>query len=105
MVLVKDINTREDAILKKHKKQDFSRFVYIDRPSSEDNHVKTKDAIVKTIQELLFLNIHSAMKSGNDVLGKFYEVFLKYGNGAKEIGIALPQTHNTFCSGCFRYSA
>jgi len=33
------------------------------------------------------------MNSGNDVLGKFYEVFLKYGNGAKEIGIVLTPRH------------
>lgn len=29
------------------------------------------------------------MNSGTDILGKFYEVFLKYGNGAKDIGIVL----------------
>jgi type I restriction enzyme M protein len=33
------------------------------------------------------------MNSGTDVLGKFYEVFLKYGNGAKEIGIVLTPRH------------
>jgi hypothetical protein len=35
------------------------------------------------------------MNSGADVLGKFYEVFLKYGNGAKEIGIVLTPRHVT----------
>ena len=35
------------------------------------------------------------MRSGKDVLGKFYEVFLKYGNGAKEIGIVLTPRHIT----------
>jgi len=35
------------------------------------------------------------MASGNDVLGKFYEKFLKYGNGAKEIGIVLTPRHIT----------
>ncbi len=35
------------------------------------------------------------MNSGADVLGKFYEVFLKYGNGAKEIGIVLTPRHLT----------
>jgi type I restriction enzyme M protein len=34
-------------------------------------------------------------RSGADVLGKFYEVFLKYGNGAKEIGIVLTPRHIT----------
>jgi type I restriction enzyme M protein len=35
------------------------------------------------------------MNSGTDVLGKFYEIFLKYGNGAKEIGIVLTPRHMT----------
>jgi type I restriction enzyme M protein len=35
------------------------------------------------------------MNSSADILGKFYEVFLKYGNGAKEIGIVLTPRHIT----------
>jgi type I restriction enzyme M protein len=35
------------------------------------------------------------MNSSTDVLGQFYEVFLKYGNGAKEIGIVLTPRHVT----------
>lgn len=94
-ILIQSINSRVDLMLKKHQKQDFARFIKIDLPSSEDNHVKFKAAIIRTIQELLELNIRSAMKSGKDVLGKFYEVFLKYGNGAKEIGIVLTPRHLT----------
>lgn len=45
--------------------------------------------------ELQNLNIRSAMNSSTDVLGQFYEVFLKYGNGAKEIGIVLTPRHIT----------
>jgi hypothetical protein len=57
--------------------------------------------LVKTILELLNLNICSAMNSSTDVLGQFYEVFLKYGNGAKEIGIVLtPSAHNPVRGGC-----
>lgn len=93
--LVNAINTRVDLVLKREKKADFSRFIQIDLPSSEDNHMKLKNAIVKSIQALLGLNIQSAMLSGKDVLGKFYEAFLKYGNGAKEIGIVLTPRHIT----------
>jgi type I restriction-modification system DNA methylase subunit len=64
-------------------------------PPTQDNHLKFKAAIVQTLQELNNLNIRSAMNSGTDVLGKFYEVFLKYGNGAKEIGIVLTPRHIT----------
>jgi len=92
-VIINTINTKVELILKKHKKSEFSRFIKIDMPSNEDNHAKVKNAIVRTIQELLALNIRSAMKSGKDILGKFYEVFLKYGNGAKEIGIVLTPRH------------
>jgi len=94
-VLISTINKKVKLILKKHKKEDFSRFIKIDEPSSEDNHIKIKTAIIKTHQELLGLNIRSAMNSGKDVLGKFYEVFLKYGNGAKDLGIVLTPRHIT----------
>ena len=94
-VLIDSINSRATLVLQKHKKPEFSRFITIDLPASPDNHIKFKKAIVLTIQELLGLNIRSAMQSGKDVLGSFYEVFLKYGNGAKEIGIVLTPRHIT----------
>ncbi|MDD5014231.1 MAG: N-6 DNA methylase [Atribacterota bacterium] len=94
-VLIDDINARVKHILRQHNKLNFSNFIKIDEPSSPDNHIKVKEAIKKTYQELLNLNIRSAMNSGKDVLGKFYEVFLKYGNGAKDIGIVLTPRHIT----------
>src|SRR3989344_5353024 len=94
-VLIENINSRVSSILKKHNKFSFSNFIKIDEPSSSDNHIKVKEAIKRTYQELLNLNIRSAMNSGKDVLGKFYEVFLKYGNGAKDIGIVLTPRHIT----------
>jgi type I restriction enzyme M protein len=94
-LLIKSINSRVELMLTKHNKPAFSRYIKIELPSSEDNHLKFKKAIVLTIQELLGLNIRSAMNSGKDILGKFYEVFLKYGNGAKEIGIVLTPRHIT----------
>lgn len=94
-VLIDNINSRVKAILKKHDKLNFSNFIKIEEPLSSDNHIKVKEAIKRTYQELLNLNIRSAMNSGKDVLGKFYEVFLKYGNGAKDIGIVLTPRHIT----------
>jgi type I restriction enzyme M protein len=94
-VLIEHINSRVKAILRKHNKSNFANFIKIDEPSSADNHIKVKEAIKRTYQELLNLNIRSAMNSGKDVLGKFYEVFLKYGNGAKDIGIVLTPRHIT----------
>lgn len=94
-VLINDINGRAADVLEKQGKSDFYRYIEITLPATEDNHFKFKNAIVQTIQELNNLNIRSAMNSGADVLGKFYEVFLKYGNGAKEIGIVLTPRHIT----------
>ncbi len=94
-VLIGDINARSKGVLRTQGKSEFFPFVEIDPPTSEENHVKYKAALVRTIQVLKNLNIKSAMNSGTDVLGKFYEVFLRYGNGAKEIGIVLTPRHVT----------
>lgn len=94
-VLIAEINARAKRVLAKENKDEFVDYISIALPTTEDNHVKFKRAIVDTIQELRKLNIRSAMNSGTDVLGKFYEVFLKYGNGAKEIGIVLTPRHVT----------
>jgi predicted RNA methylase len=94
-VLIAEINARAERILKQEHKGEFVNYITIALPTTEDNHVKFKTALVNTIQELRKLNIRSAMNSGTDVLGKFYEVFLKYGNGAKEIGVVLTPRHVT----------
>lgn len=92
-VLIGEINARSEAELKANGKPDFAPFVKILAPTSMTNHVKFKNALMKTVLELQNLNIRSAMNSSTDVLGQFYEVFLKYGNGAKEIGIVLTPRH------------
>jgi len=94
-VLIDEINSRARNVLKSNNKAEFARFVEIKQPTNTDNHVKFKNALVRTIQELRDLNIRSAMNSNTDILGLFYEVFLKYGNGAKEIGIILTPRHIT----------
>ena len=77
-VLIGEINARSEAVLRQHSKPDFAPFVKILPPTNATNHVKFKAALVRTIQELHNLNIRSAMNSSTDVLGQFYEVFLKY---------------------------
>lgn len=94
-VLIGDINNRARRVLAREGKTEFYRYIEIALPPTEDNHIKFKKALVQTLQELNNLNIRSAMNSGTDVLGKFYEVFLRYGNGAKEIGIVLTPRHIT----------
>jgi type I restriction enzyme M protein len=94
-VLIDEINARAKRILTIHGKPEFTDYIKISLPSTQDNHAKFKTAIVRTIQELLLLNIRSALNSGNDVLGRFYEVFIKYANWAQDLGIVLTPRHIT----------
>lgn len=94
-VLIGDINNRVSGILRQQGKQEFADYIKINIPSTTDNHVKLRQALVDTIQELNNLNIRSAMNSGADWLGAFYEVFLKYANWAQDLGIVLTPRHVT----------
>ncbi len=94
-LLVKNINNLIEQKLKQVKKPNFYLFINLEVPPSEENHIKYRQAIIDTLKELQTLDIKNAMASGNDILGKFYEKFLKYGNGAKEIGIVLTPRHIT----------
>ena len=47
------------------------------------------------MQHLREINIRSAINSGTDALGQFYETFLKYANDASEMGIVLTPRHVT----------
>ncbi len=92
-VFVKDINSRAEEVLIAHNKRDFFKHIEIKLPGKSEAQKKYKKSLVATIFALEKINIKAAMNSGTDILGKFYEVFLKYGNGAKDIGIVLTPRH------------
>ena len=94
-VFIRDINNRALDILNHYNKHDFYDYIKIKVKDSSDTLYKYKHALSKTMFLLLKINIRAAMSSGTDILGKFYEVFLKYGNGAKDIGIVLTPRHIT----------
>lgn len=94
-LLVDNINTFIFSKLEDVDKESFYDFIKLEVPPSKENHIKYRKAIVYTLMKLQTLDIKNAMASGNDILGKFYETFLKYGNGAKEIGIVLTPRHIT----------
>ena len=94
-VLIKDINARAQDALTRQGKGEFFDYVRLSLPTSIDNHMKYKKALVATLRELYNLNIRSMMNSGTDVLGQFYEVFLKYGKWAQKMGIVLTPRHIT----------
>jgi len=94
-ILIRDINARAENVLRQQRKPEFYDYIKISLPSTTDNHIKFRKALVDTIQELDNLNIRSAMNSGADWLGAFYEVFLKYANWAQDLGIVLTPRHAT----------
>ena len=74
---------------------DFLSEVQLKLPANNENHRKYWSAIVETMQHLREMNIRSAINSGTDALGQFYETFLKYANDASEMGIVLTPRHIT----------
>jgi type I restriction enzyme M protein len=94
-ILISDINTRVLSVLRDQDKAEFAPYMNIPLPTTKDNHIKFRQALVDTVQELRNLNIRSAMNSGADWLGAFYEVFLKYANWAQDLGIVLTPRHAT----------
>ena len=81
--------------MKKYDKKQFFEQIRIKLPPSRANHEKYRKALVNAIDQLRDLNIASAIDSGMDVLGQFYEQFLKYANDAKELGIVFTPRHIT----------
>lgn len=94
-VFIKDINNRAEDVLINHSKREFAEYIELRLPQEEAAKLKYKAAVVKVFFLLRKINIKAAMDSSHDLLGKFYEVFLKYGNGAKDIGIVLTPRHIT----------
>lgn len=94
-VFIKDINNRAEDVLINHAKRQFAEYIELRLPQEVAAKNKYKAAVVKVFFLLRKINIKAAMDGSQDLLGKFYEVFLKYGNGAKDIGIVLTPRHIT----------
>ena len=93
--LIREINGLIEDLLHRHGKEEFASVIKLTLPATEKNHRKYRKAILDVLQHLREMNIRSAINSGDDALGKFYETFLKYANGAKEMGIVLTPRHIT----------
>ncbi|HEL5572038.1 HsdM family class I SAM-dependent methyltransferase [Stenotrophomonas maltophilia] len=94
-VFIKDINNRAEDVLINHAKREFAEYIELRLPHEVAAKEKYKAAVVRVFFLLRKINIKAAMDGSQDILGKFYEVFLKYGNGAKDIGIVLTPRHIT----------
>ncbi len=89
------INITAKARLAKAGKASFANHIQLRLPAGEEAKHKYVRALIATADALRHINIAAAMKSGTDVLGEFYEAFLQYGNGAKDLGIVLTPRHIT----------
>lgn len=89
------VNLIAQAQLAKVHKDHFADHIALRLPKGENAQTKFVGAMIKTADALRHINIAAAMRSGTDVLGEFYEAFLKYGNGAKDLGIVLTPRHIT----------
>lgn len=94
-VFIRDINNRAEDVLIEHSKREFASQIELTLPQEDAAKAKFKQALIKVFFLLRKINVKAAMNGGQDLLGKFYEVFLKYGNGAKDIGIVLTPRHIT----------
>jgi type I restriction-modification system DNA methylase subunit len=94
-LLVDNINSLIKAKLVDINRESYFEFIKLKPPLDKHNHINYRQGIIDTLKELQTLDIKNAMASGRDILGNFYEKFLKYGNGAKEIGIVLTPRHIT----------
>ena len=93
--LMREINGLVGDLLTQHGKREFVDIIKLTLPATEKNHRKFRKATIDTLQHLREMNIRSAINGADDALGKFYETFLKYANGAKEMGIVLTPRHIT----------
>ncbi|HSD98718.1 MAG TPA: N-6 DNA methylase [Patescibacteria group bacterium] len=89
-VIIKQINANVEAALEESDKRELIPIFKI-KGSSEK--LKTKLPLV--FHNLDRLNIRALMNSGADILGKFFETFLRYGNDVKELGIVFTPRHIT----------
>lgn len=96
---VEQLNITAKARLTRAKKGHFAEHIKLRLPRGEDAKKKYVSALVATADALRHINIAAAMRSGLDILGEFYEAFLKYGNGAKDLGIVLTPRHITRWAG------
>ena len=94
-LFVERINESAEAAFAKSKKEHFAPHIALRLPTGADAQRKAVDAYARVADELRQLNISAAMRSGTDVLGHFYEAFLKYGNAAKDLGIVSTPRHVT----------
>ena len=93
--MTREINGSVEDILAEHGKKELAEVLKLALPMTAKNHEKYRKALAEALQILRNMNIRSAINSGDDALGQFYETFLRYTKGAQKMGIVLTPRHIT----------
>jgi len=87
-IIIQQINANVDSALDGCGKSELKPIIKI-----RSGAPKLKRKLPLIFHNLDRLNIRALMNTGADVLGKFFETFLRYGNDAKELGIVFTPRH------------
>ena len=87
-LILRQINSNMEAALDKAEKRELIKIFKIGGDSS-----KLKKKLPLIFHNLERLNIRALMNTEADILGKFFETFLRYGNDAKDLGIVFTPRH------------
>jgi len=86
------INTLAQTKLGRFNKPDLKEIFKIPDPSS-DIFNKLKRNLPLIINSLQRLDVLAVMQTGTDILGRFFEQFLRYANDKRELGIVFTPRH------------
>lgn len=89
------INTLAQKQLRKFNKEDLIKIFNIPYAEKKEIHSKLKQNIPFIISSLKRLDVLPLLESDLDILGKFFETFLRYSNDKKELGIVFTPRHIT----------
>lgn len=92
-IYIDALNHRIQAVLTAQNASTLAPQLTLTLPREPAARQKLRDALAQCRKLLSRLDLQATMGEGADLLGAFYEAFLKYGNGAKDIGIVLTPRH------------
>ncbi|MFZ3382527.1 MAG: N-6 DNA methylase [Candidatus Methanoperedens sp.] len=89
-IIIKQINANIESALDRYGKPKLKDILKI---KSETEKLKNKLPLI--FHQLDRLNIKSLMFADGDILGKFFETFLRYGNNISKLGVVFTPRHIT----------
>lgn len=95
VAFVSDLNEAAKNVLSELGYSNLYKYIKISLPLGRQGRQKFVTALTEIFNLLQSENIKRIVSKEDDPLSKFYEVFLRYGEDAKDMGIVLTPTHVT----------